>query len=197
MKVPLAFLRVSQKKKTLFALQQPHTTLPASWERGGQHVADPRWGAEDRVTIRPLCREWTSAPFITSFQLKPSKKWLNNQLQANGAIYPCYGRTLVIDLGMSGQRQMSHSNGKGVRRMTERRVIRNKEKEMLISLMGEGCWGCKHESQGKKEKQSSRHVSLVTSWNTRILMSLTCAVAVGAADWGKMMRAKAEHASVV
>lgn len=156
MKVPLAFLRVSQKKKTLFALQQPHTTLPASWERGGQHVADPRWGAEDRVTIRPLCREWTSAPFITSFQLKPSKKWLNNQLQANGAIYPCYGRTLVIDLGMSGQRQMSHSNGKGVRRMTERRVIRNKEKEMLISLMGEGCWGCKHESQGKKEKQSSR-----------------------------------------
>lgn len=64
--------------------------------------------------------------------------------------------------------------------MTERRVIRNKEKEMLISLMGEECWGCKHESQGKKEKQSSRHVSLVTSWNTRILMSLTCAVAVGA-----------------
>lgn len=150
MKVPLAFLRVSQKK-TLFALQQPHTTLPASWERGGQHVADPRWGAEDRVTIRPLCREWTSAPFITSFQLKPSKKWLNNQLQANEAIYPCYGRTLVIDLGMSGQRQMSHSNGKGVRRMTERRVIRNKEKEMLISLMGEECWGCKHESQGKKK----------------------------------------------
>lgn len=153
MKAPLAFLRVSQKviaKPVCSAAATYYTTcfLRERWPA----LTDPRWGAEDRVTIRPLCREWTSAPFITSFQLKPSKKWLNNQLQANGAIYPCYGRTLVIDLGMSGQRQMSHSNGKGVRRMTERRVIRNKEKEMLISLMGEECWGCKHESQGKKQK---------------------------------------------
>lgn len=38
--------------------------------------------------------------------------------------------------------------------MTERRVIRNKEKEMLISLMGEECWGCKHESQGEKNRKT-------------------------------------------
>lgn len=80
-------------------------------------VIDPRWGTQDGGPIRPLCGEWTQVPFIIPFQLKPSKKWLNNQLQANGAIYPCYGRTLVIGLGMSGQCQMSYSNAKRVRQM--------------------------------------------------------------------------------
>lgn len=96
----------------------------------GQRVKDPRWGTQDRGPIRPLCGEWTPAPFIIPFQLKPSKKWLNNQLQANGAIYPCYGRTLVIGLGMSGQCQMSHSNAKRVRQMTEsRRREQSNEKQ--------------------------------------------------------------------
>lgn len=104
-----------------------------------QRVIDPRWGTQDTGLIRPPCGEWTLAPFIIPFQLKPSKKWLNNQQHANGAIYPSYGRTLVIGLGMSGQCQMSHSNAKWVRQMMEgwrkeESNEKNKEKAMLIRL---------------------------------------------------------------
>lgn len=112
------------------SLPYPDYALPVPSVWSGQRVKDPRWGTQDRGPIRPLCGEWTPAPFIIPFQLKPSKKWLNNQLQANGAIYPCYGRTLVIGLGMSGQCQMSHSNAKRVRQMTEsRRREQSNEKQ--------------------------------------------------------------------
>ncbi len=166
-------LRIKSLPVQVCPLPHPVSVLPVPSDWSGQMVIDPRWGTQDRGPIRPLCGEWTPTPFIIPFQLKLSKKWLNNQLLANGAIYPCYRRTLVIGLGMSGQCQLSHSDAKQVRWIIEswKREESNEEQRQRSAYQP-----VQNANMNSSHGKISPFMSSVTVWSTPcVLMSLTCA----------------------